>query len=346
MSLEVCIKKTYKDFSLDVSFGTASKRIGILGASGSGKSLTLKSTAGLVRPDEGSIVFDDVVLFDRKTKTDIKPQKRNVGYLFQDYALFPDMTVEENIRAAFRGRKKAGRQGNDEDVESILKKYGLLHARSRLPKDLSGGEKQRTALARMLACDPGLLLLDEPFSAMDAHLREGMRLKLAGILEEYDRTFILVSHDRDEIYQLCDYLVLMQEGKVIAKGRTEEVFAHPGTVASARLTGCKNISRIEIINDHRVRAIDWNGIELATGEKTGGDITHIGIRAHDLHASDSGENVISCGSAAVSKLPFEWYVTLENGLWWKVSRGLGDNERFQIPEHLIVPPEKILLLKN
>ncbi|MCR4807117.1 MAG: ATP-binding cassette domain-containing protein, partial [Lachnospiraceae bacterium] len=341
MAIEVKIEKEYDDFHLDVGFSCYSKRIGILGASGCGKSLTLKSIAGLVDPDEGKIIYDGKVLYDRSLGTVVKPGKRNVGYLFQNYALFPNMTVRENVGAALHG---AGKKADG--CEEILKKFKLWDVRDHKPFELSGGQQQRTALARMLVTDPEIILLDEPFSAMDTFLREGMRLELMRILNMYDKTVILVSHDRDEIYQMCDYLVLMDKGKVIAQGDTDELFEHPGSVACARLTGCKNISRIERLTDHRVRALDWAGIELITDGKVTDDVTHVGIRAHDLAADTEGVNLIPCGRASVSRLPFEWYVTLENGLWWKLDRDLYDDlDESLIPHDVSVKPERILLLK-
>lgn len=342
MATDVNVKKKYDDFELDVSFSTSCKRIGILGVSGCGKSLTLKSIAGLIRPDEGRIAYDGKVMFDSKGSIDVKAGKRSVGYLFQNYALFPNMTVEGNIEAALHGTGKKRMSGTEE----ILRKFELLDVRGHMPHELSGGQQQRTALARMLATDPELILLDEPFSAMDAYLREGMRLELIRTLDMYDRTVILVSHDRDEIYQMCDYLVLMDKGRVIGQGHTDTLFEHPETVAAARLTGCKNISRIEKLTEHRVRALDWNGIELITDGKVTDDMTHVGIRAHDFVTGSNGINVIPCGKAAVSRLPFEWYVTLENGLWWKLERDLYDDlDENLIPENICVLPERILLLK-
>jgi len=348
MYLECEIRKKYSSFLLDIAFKTDSKRIGILGASGSGKSLTLKALAGLMQPDSGRIVLEGRILFDKKEKKDLKPKKRGVGYLFQDYALFPDMTVKENIKAALHGRKTSGRQaGKDEDIDEILNKYDLYSLKDRYPRELSGGEKQMTALSRMLENSPDLLLLDEPFSSMDSHLREGMRLKLMKYLEEFGRPFILVSHDRDEIYQLCDYLILIEKGAVIRQDQTEKVFSDPKTVSGARLTGCKNISRIERTGDHRVRALDWGGLELVTKDRVGEDISHIGIRAHDLFPADSGENLIPCKAPLVSRLPFEWLVTFDNGLWWKTKRDLGSDEKsVEIPGYLRVLPEKILLLSS
>lgn len=338
----VKVKKKYEDFSLDVSLETASKRIGILGASGSGKSLTLKMIAGLVRPDEGRILMEGRVLFDSAAGIDVRTGKRKVGYLFQDYALFPNMSVRGNIEAGLRGAgKKHVRR-----TEELLKKSGLWDVRDHMPHELSGGQKQRTALVRMLATDPGLLLLDEPFSAMDAHLREGLRLELIRTLNMYDKRVILVSHDRDEVYQMCDYLVLLDKGRVMAQGSTDELFMHPSSVASARLTGCKNISRIEKLTDYRVKALDWKGIELITDGKVTDDITHIGIRAHDFIPGEVGVNIIHCGNVSVSRLPFEWYVTLENGLWWKLSRDLYEAfDEKRIPDSLSVAPDRIILLK-
>ena len=337
------VKKKYDDFSLDVSLETASKRIGILGASGSGKSLTLKMIAGLIKPDEGRILLDGRVLYDSSAGIDVKAGKRKVGYLFQDYALFPNMSVKANIEAGLHGAGKKPCAGTEE----LLKKYGLWEVKDHMPHELSGGQKQRTALVRMLATDPDLLLLDEPFSAMDAHLREGLRLELIRTLDMYDKRVILVSHDRDEVYQMCDYLVLLHNGRVIAQGDTDELFKHPSSVASARLTGCKNISRIEKLTDHRVKALDWKGIELITDGKVTDDITHIGIRAHDFIPGTEGVNVIPCGNVSVSRLPFEWYVILENGLWWKLERNLYDIfDAGLITESISVEPDRIILLKT
>ena len=357
MSLFVNIKKSYPDFILDIAFESRSKRIGILGASGCGKSLTLKSIAGIVRPDDGRISYDKRVWFDKDKRINVKTAKRNVGYLFQDYALFPNMTVEENIAAALHaqdsnrdvkgGRSADRRKPDSGSSEDILKQFGIWDVKDHRPDELSGGQQQRGALARMMACDPELILLDEPFSAMDTFLREGMRLELIRLLDMYNKTVIIVSHDRDEIYQMCDHLILMDKGRIIAQGDTDDVFEHPETVAAARLTGCKNISRIERINDHRIKALDWNDIELITDGKVTGDITHAGIRAHDLMPGEHGVNVIRCGQVEISRLPFEWYITLENGLWWKQSRELSEAYNIKtVPEFVSVMPDRILLMHD
>ena len=342
MALSLNIKKSFRDFSLEVGSSTDSKRIGILGASGCGKSLTLQSIAGIVKPDEGRISFGDTVWFDSKSRINIKPADRKVGYLFQNYALFPNMTVEQNIAAPLKSSSDRAKTVND-----ILKKFGLWDVRDHRPGEISGGQQQRTALARMLTCDPDLLLLDEPFSAMDTFLREGMRLELIRLLDEYGKTVVMVSHDRDEIYQMCDHLILMDNGSVIAQGPTDELFDHPGTVAAARLTGCKNISRIRKIDDHRILALDWGDLELTTSETVSEDISYAGIRAHDFIPGNHGVNVINCGQATISRLPFEWYITLENGLWWKQSRNLDESLTDNIiPPNISIMPDKIILLKK
>lgn len=342
MALSVKVKKSYPGFTLDAEFDSSSKRIGILGASGCGKSLTLRSIAGIEKPDGGKICFGDTVWFDTKSKTNVKPAKRKVGYLFQNYALFPNMTVEQNIAAPIKSDAD-----RTKTVHDILKKFGLWEVRDHRPDEISGGQQQRTALARMLTCDPDLLLLDEPFSAMDTFLREGMRLELIRLLDEYDKTVIIVSHDRDEIYQMCDHLILMDNGSVIAQGPVDELFDHPGTVAAARLTGCKNISRIRKIDDHQILALDWGDLELTTSETVTEDVAFAGIRAHDFIPGNHGVNVINCGQATISRLPFEWYITLENGLWWKQSRNLDESLTDNIiPPNISIMPDKIILLKK
>ncbi len=357
--LDVSIRKKFEDFSLDVDFSSDSKRIGILGASGCGKSLTLGAIAGLVRPDEGRIIFEDRLFFDSSKKINIKTDRRRVGYLFQDYALFPDMTVKKNISVAKDGAKRRVRlEKKDQalsddqalfgrmDTDAILRHFNLWEQKDHFPRELSGGEKQRTALARMLAADPDLLLLDEPFSAMDTFLKEGMRLELLRLLDGYDKTVILVSHDRDEVYQLCDYLILLDKGRVIEGGKRDDLFLHPGTVASARLTGCKNISRIEKAGEHMIRALDWGGLELVTYGRVEDDTKYAGIRAHDFDMGKTQINAIATGKAMISRLPFEWYVTLENGLWWKLSKNIDDIGAAEIPPFINIAPEKIMLLKE
>ena len=351
MYLNMDIVKKLNDFTLRISYEGSAARIGILGASGCGKSMTLKSIAGIEKPDKGRIVLGDRTLFDTYGKINLRPQERRVGYLFQNYALFPTMTVEQNIMAGLHGR------GVDASkrVKEMIGKFQLEGLEKRRPGELSGGQQQRVALARIMAYRPEALLLDEPFSAMDYFLRERLRLELMEVLREYEGLSVLVTHDRDEAYQLCDHLLLLKDGSVIAEGPTKELFERPGTAEAARLTGCKNISRIVPLGPHRICAPDWGGLELTTAETVTDEISYAGIRAHDFAPLDQdaaqlyaqqGRNVIPVGGLTVTELPFEWYVTLFCGLWWKLPRDMHDHGfKSRIPAALTVDPSAIMLLR-
>lgn len=352
--LEVNINKKLKEFSLDADFTAQQGCLGILGASGCGKSMTLKSIAGIVKPDGGSIVMTDergnaTVFYDAKGRINVKPQKRRVGYLFQNYALFPNMTVEQNIVVGLKGGGFTG--DRKRRVQELLELFHIRELGARYPAQLSGGQQQRVALARIFAYEPEILLLDEPFSAMDTFLREGLRLELMHALEQFHGITVLVTHDRDEAYQMCGQLLLMDKGRVIGKGSTQEIFDDPRTVDAARLTGCKNISRITRLDAHRVRAIDWGNLVLCVDKEVEGTHTHIGIRAHDFHPTDEKtknaavqqENFIQVTRPRVSELPFEWYILLENGIWWKQEKSIHNNT-MQLPEYLYIDPKAILVL--
>lgn len=340
--LKVDIHKKLKEFDLDVDFELKKGCLGILGPSGCGKSMTLKSIAGIVDPDRGIISLDmggKTTYFDSDNKINLKPQKRNVGYLFQNYALFPNMTVEENVAIGL------GKNHDGTVVSEMIKRFHLEGLEKRYPRQLSGGQQQRVALARILAYGPDVLLLDEPFSAMDALLKEQLRIELVNLLKYFDGLSVLVTHDRDEAFQFCDELIILDQGKIIAKGKTYDLFENPKKVQIAKLTGCKNISKIEMIDDYHLKALKW-GIELEVSEKLSSNITHIGIRAHDFAPAKKEElNSFSAVNSKKLEMPFEWEITLENGLWWKVEKQIRDHE-FEIPEYLKVDPKNIILLEE
>ncbi len=340
--LKVDIQKKLKEFDLDVSFELEKGRLGILGPSGCGKSMTLKSIAGIVDPDKGivSLTTDKkTTYFDSDNKINLKPQKRNVGYLFQNYALFPNMTVEENVAVGL------GKNDDKKIVSEIIKRFHLEGLEKRYPRQLSGGQQQRVALARIMAYSPDVILLDEPFSAMDTYLKEQLRIELLNSLDDFDGFSILVTHDRDEAFQFCDELIILDEGKIIAKGDTYEIFENPIKVQVARLTGCKNISKVEIIDEYHVKSIDW-GITLEVSQKIPQNITHIGIRAHNFApASEDDVNVMDTRNATKLEMPFEWEITLANGLWWKVDKSIYEHD-IEIPEYLKVDPKNIILLED
>lgn len=187
MVMEVKIHKKLGEYELDVHWKSTKKRIGILGASGSGKSLTLKSIAGIEHPDQGHIQIGDHVLYDSDSRICLKPQKRNVGYMFQNYALFPTMTVEQNVGAGLAGDKKK----KQEQVQKMIRHFRLEGLEKRLPRELSGGQQQRVALARIMAYEPSVILLDEPFSALDVFLKDRLQQEMMELLSDYDGTVIL-----------------------------------------------------------------------------------------------------------------------------------------------------------
>lgn len=340
--LKVNIQKKLKEFDLNVDFELKKGCLGILGPSGCGKSITLKSVAGIVDPDKGIVSLttdNETVYFDSERKINLKPQKRNVGYLFQNYALFPNMTVEENVAAGL------SKDDDKKIVSDMIKRFHLEGLEKRYPRQLSGGQQQRVALARILAYSPDVILLDEPFSAMDTFLKEQLRIQLSNILDEFDGFSILVTHDRDEVFQFCDELIILDKGRIIAKGETHNIFENPKKVQVARLTGCKNISKIEIIDDYHVKSLDW-GVTLEVSQKISQNITHIGIRAHDFSpASENDLNSFDTLNSTKIEKPFEWEISLANGLWWKQDKQIHQHE-FEIPKYLKVNPKNIILLED
>ena len=214
-------------------------------------------------------------------------------------------------------------------------------------------------MARIVASSPDILLLDEPFSALDSYLREQLLQEMKGFLQSYQKDVVMVSHNRDEVYQMCEQMAVMGEGTIEISGETRALFANPVTAGAARLTGCKNISEIEILDSHTFYASDWNmKFHLPEAIPTG--VTHVGIRAHDLReAVDGDENVMECELDHISEAPFEMYLILKNKdtedfvdkgnkpapVWWKISKKEWQEAQKNVPEKICFPPEHLLLLK-
>lgn len=209
--LEVQIYKKLAEFDLDVSFQVNDNILGLMGASGSGKSMTLKCIAGIETPDQGRIVLNDRVLFDSEKKINVPIQKRNVGYMFQSYALFPNMDVYENISVGLRARKI---KDVDIVVRKVMKQFKISELASRYPKQLSGGQRQRVALARLMAYEPDVLLLDEPFSALDEDLKEDLLRELKSELQ-ISKPVVFVSHNKEEVNELCDFKYKIKQGEIV-----------------------------------------------------------------------------------------------------------------------------------
>jgi molybdate transport system ATP-binding protein len=352
MSLIVNVRKKFKDFHLHVSFETEGGRLGILGASGSGKTMTLKMIAGIEQPDEGLIQLNGRVLFDSEAKINVSPQHRKVGYLFQQYALFPNMTVSQNIACGLRLMTKEERE---QKTIEMLARFQLEEMGNRFPYQLSGGQQQRIALARCLASDPELLLLDEPFSALDAHLREQVTLEMKTYLSAFPGDSIMVSHNRDEIFALCPNLLVLNQGRALAHGGTANLFREPGGFSVAKLTGCKNLSPIKRLDSKTLFASNWN-LTLNTNRPIGDEITHVGIRAHDLNVMKPGSfvtNMFPCEVFEIQEGLFETTLLLsttseaKEHLWWKIPNGsLTDAMLKDLPNQFTVSPEKLMLLRD
>lgn len=345
MSLFVEIRKRLSDFVLDARFETDDPVTGLLGASGCGKSMTLKCIAGVETPDEGRIVLDGETLFDSERGINLPPQKRGVGYLFQHYALFPHMTVEKNILCGLHGEKdKAVRRQRLREMVAMLQLEGLEKHR---PAELSGGQAQRAALARMLVNKPRLLLLDEPFSALDSHLRDQLQPQFLSLLRSYGRQAVLVTHSRDEAYHLCSHLCVMDGGRILRTGGTKEVFADPGSEPAARLTGCKNIARAVKAGEYEVDVPEW-GIRLTAAKPVPDDIRAVGLRAHYFHPR-AAANRFAVRLDSELEEPFEWILLFRYegqdaaspALWWRMPK---DKKPSAMPEALGIALENVLLL--
>ena len=233
--LSVQIRRKFAGFHLDIDFEVSGGLTVLFGPSGSGKSLTLQSLAGLFPLDDARITLGKTVWQDSKAKVYIPPQQRRVGYVPQNYALFPHLTVAQNIAFGLKGEKKQATQRVDELV-NLMQLDGL---EQRRPSQLSGGQQQRVALARAMAVNPCLLLLDEPFSALDAAVREALREELRAFYERVKIPTILVTHDVQEVQQLADTVVILQQGNVLQVGTQREVFRSPRTPTVASLVGMR-----------------------------------------------------------------------------------------------------------
>ena len=345
MSLSVHIKKTAGDFQLTIDLEHPDGVTGILGASGCGKSMTLKCIAGILRPDEGRIVLNGRVLYDSEKKINLKPQERNVGYLFQNYALFPNMNVEQNILCGLSEEKDRSVRGTK--MEEMLEVIKLSACRKLFPHQLSGGQQQRCALARMLVSEPELLLLDEPFSALDSYLREQLQTQVRTILERFGKDVLMVSHSRDEVYYLCSQVAVMHQGRILNHGKTKEVFADPKSRTAAILTGCKNIADAYKTGEFEVYVPDW-GIHLQTKVPVGDTVCAVGLRAHYFNPK-ARENVYPVVYSNEREDPFELrllfrYAGPKDGtpdIWWRMPK---DRRPESMPEQLGIAPTNVLLL--
>lgn len=308
MSLLVDIRKQYGSFTLDVAFEAGDETLGFLGASGCGKSLTLRCIAGIETPDAGRIVVNDRVFFDSEAGVNLTPQERKTALLFQNYMLFPNLTVAENIGAGI-GRE-VGKAARARIISEELERFGLRGFGQRYPAQLSGGQQQRVALARMLAARPGILMLDEPFSALDAHLKGVLEQNLVSLFDAYEGTILYVSHDIDESLRFCDRIAVVEAGRIMEMDTGDELVHRPQSVAGLKLSGCKNAVPVTRVGERVVHAPRW-GVDVTCAEPVPADVKCLGVRAFYIERVEGpGENCYRMRVDRVSDSRFERTVLL------------------------------------
>ena len=312
MQLLVDICKQLASYPLEVKFNLEGRVLGLLGGSGSGKTMTLRCIAGLETPNRGRIVVNGRVLFDSSKRINLPIRSRRVGMVFQNYALFPHLTVAQNITYGLRHLSSAERQYRLAEQIASLRLSGL---ENRYPQQLSGGQQQRVALARALAVEPEVLLLDEPFSALDTYLRHQLQEQLIETLSTYRGVTLFVTHNLEEAYEICEHLLVISSGQAIAYDKKQIIFERPTTYTVAQITGCKNFSKAKAISATQVEATNW-GCTLNVIEPIPESLAYVGIRAHHLNITNEpiAENTFPCWLARTRETPHRMtlYLKLHN----------------------------------
>lgn len=345
MSIYCKIKKKMGRFTLDIEFEAGDETVALMGASGCGKSMTLRCIAGIEKPDSGQIIINGKTVFDSNKRIHLPPQKRRTGYLFQDYALFSNMTVEKNIRTVLPKDK-------EQELDAILSAFHLKGLENHYPKQLSGGQKQRCALARMMVTQPEIIMLDEPFSALDSYLRWQMEQEVVTALEKFGKTVLFVSHDRDEVYRISNQVVVINDGRNESIMHKQDLYQHPVTYVDALLTGCKNICPVTS-NQGKVKAADY-GIEFDRMDGTD-EISYIGIRAKliqpaYLMEAETKALFLNYEIISVTESVFSMILMVrpENALGllrWEMAKSVYQ-DIYHHPFRLAIPQDNILLLKG
>lgn len=296
--LEVTIGKTLGKFNLQSTFTADKGVLGILGPSGCGKSMTLKCISGLQTPDYGNIRLNGELLFSSESKLDIPSRKRNIGYVFQNYALFPHLTVRQNIGY---GLKHIEKNIREQKISTMIERMQLSGLEHHYPSQLSGGQQQRTAIARTLITEPDLLLLDEPFSALDSHIKYLLEKELIKIIKDnFNGIVLLVTHNIEEAYRICDQIMIMDQGKNLQLGLKDEIISRPIDLTTARITGCKNLLEVSLLENHEdYLLLKSNELIFKASKEQIPLSKHMvaGIRAHhlQLHSDETDEdNAFDC----------------------------------------------------
>jgi molybdate transport system ATP-binding protein len=298
-NIQVDIKKRYSgqkeapDFNLDVNFTASNELVVLFGRSGSGKTTTLRCIAGLGKPDEGFIEVNGKVYFDSGSKKNLSPQDRRPGYVFQNYALFPHMSVAKNITYGLKGKSDAAKEQRLHEMLGLMHITGL---QNEYPSRLSGGQKQRVALARALAPNPDILLLDEPFSALDMVVRMRLRERIHSIQEKLDIPVLFITHNPVEAFTLADKVVVLHEGSVHQEGRPEDVFYNPCNRHVAELVGVSNIFDADFAGKSEYGfVLNTDSISITTTTNVDADSSYSwGVRPENVHLHPAREDISGC----------------------------------------------------
>jgi ABC-type sulfate/molybdate transport systems ATPase subunit len=321
-------------FSLDVEFSATAGVTVLFGPSGAGKTLALDSIAGFAQPDEGRILLEDEILFDGAAGVHLPPQKRNCGYVFQNYALFPHMTLRENLAFAAERRPRLERHRR---VNELLEKFRLTEAAGRRPHEVSGGQRQRCSIARALIGEPKLLLLDEPATGLDAPLRAEFYEALRQVRSEFETPMLLVTHDLAECFELGEEMLVLHGGRIIQRGTPRYVLDEPANIEVARLLGAFNLLEGEIrmldpgrnVSRVRVGEFELEGPYFPGHLK--GDRVTLCVRPEQLKVSarngKPGPNQIPAELLRTVERPHGLRLEFSGGIRVSVSRGDYERQR-------------------
>ena len=325
----------------------------IIGLSGSGKSTLVRCFNLLNRATSGRILFDgkDISTLSKRELLDFRRSK--ISMVFQSFGLMSHRDVLSNVGYGLEV-KGIPREAREKKAMEVLSMVGLSDWAHQSCGNLSGGMRQRVGIARALANDPEVLLMDEPFSALDGYLKDILQRDMQNFLKDYKGDMIMVTHSRDEAYKFCSQLTLLHNGKEILTGETRQIFEKPQYLEAAKLTGCKNFSAVQKMGPHQVYALDWE-LMFHIQEEVSDEITHVGIRGHWMRpANESGENVMAVQVEEYIENTFEHQYLIRNKeadggtpLWWMCQKkDFQEKTEDRVPAYLYFPPEHLMLLKK
>jgi molybdate transport system ATP-binding protein len=358
--LEVRVKRKLPGFTLDVAFSVNQEVLAVLGPSGSGKTMTLQCIAGLIRPDEGYVKLNDKVLIDTANGINLPARMRKVGFVFQNYALFPHLTVSQNISY---GINHLGTKETKDRINELLEKMNIQRLGDRFPRQLSAGQQQRVAVARALAPEPEVLLLDEPFSALDSMVKERLQLELQTLQSYYQGNMLFVTHDLTEGYKFSSKIAVFESGRIVQHDRKETVITSPSNHTVARLVGFKNLMEGSVIEVKVTSALidvpelggSIRAVIPKTMHLTVGQHVTIGIRPEYVQLKDQpGENSFYCTvdriAEGVTATNCYFHVNTvgvtRHYLMVILSRPDSTFIREGQSSHLCLPPEHVVVIEN